>query len=328
MKKSVLYVFVSLTLVSLGLAIVPTAFSQTQNVKIVSYTYYLDNAGILDVVGQVQNVGSNAVDPVVLTGTIYGSDGSKLAASYAYAWVKYMAPQQYAPFYMEFQPPQNSNGWDLSAVANVSLTVIQANATNSYEYAGLEVASSTGSIGTTGGYNGAYVVNGVIQNTGSQTATNLTVCATFFNAKGDVVAVGNTYGSAYTYVTPSLAPSGSVAFQVAAWDLNQSQVTSNQKIAKYSLLLQAQGPVLQGTAPTVTPFTNSGTSSSGATNTPLSTTGVNNNSNNSSNSTLIYVLVVVVVIIAIAGTILMLRRRKPQTETVVVPKKATSKRQR
>jgi hypothetical protein len=70
MKKSVLYVFIALTLVSLGLAIVPTVFSQTQNIKIVSYTYYLDNAGILDVVGQVQNVGSNAVDPVILTGTI------------------------------------------------------------------------------------------------------------------------------------------------------------------------------------------------------------------------------------------------------------------
>ncbi len=325
MKKSVLYVFVVLTLVSLGLAIGPTVLSQTQNIKIVNYTYYLDNAGILDVVGQIQNIGSNAVDPVVLTGTIYASDGSRLSASYAYAWVKYMSPQQYAPFYMEFQPPQNSNGWDLSAVANVSLTVVQANATNSYEYTGLKVASSTGSIGTTGGYNGAYVVNGVIQNTGSQTATNLTVCATFFNNKGDVVAVGNTYGSAYTYVTPSLASSGTVAFQVAAWDLNQSKVTANQKIAKYSLLLQAQGPVLQGTAPTVTPFTNSGTSSTGATNTPLSTNGSGVSSNSPSNSALIYGLVIAVIIIVIVGAILALRRRKPQAIEKASPKTTPKK---
>ncbi len=329
MKKSVLYVFILFTLVSLGLTMVPAVFSQTQNVKIVNYTYYLDNAGILDVVGQIQNVGSNAVDPVVLTGAIYAADGSRLSASYAYAWVKYMAPQQYAPFYMEFQPPQNANGWDLSAVANVSLTVVQANATSSYEYTGLKVASSSGSVGTTGGYNGAYVVNGEIENAGSQTATNLTVCATFFNSKGDVVAVGNTYGSAYTFVSPSLAPSGTVAFQVAAWDLNQSQVTSSQKIASYWLLLQAQGPVLQGNAPSVTPFTNSGTSSSsGSTNTPLSTTINNSNNSSNSNSTLIYALVIVVIIVAIAGTIIGMKRRKPQTETVVVPKKATSRRQR
>ncbi|HUK84585.1 MAG TPA: hypothetical protein VLU95_01855 [Candidatus Acidoferrum sp.] len=326
MKKSLLYVLVALTLVSIGLAVIPTVFSQTQNVKIVNYSYYVDNQGILDVVGQVQNVGSNPVDPVVLTGIIYGSDGSKLSASYAYVWAKYLSPQQYAPFYMEFQPPQSSNGWDLSTVSNVSLTVVQANATSSYEYTGLTVASSTGTVGTVGDYNGAYVVNGVIQNAGGQTATNLTVVATFFNAKGDVVAVGNTYGSASSYVTPSLSPSGTIAFQVAAWDRNQSEVSSDQKIANYWLLLQAQGPVLQGNAPSVTPYSNVGISS-GSSNTPLSTNGAIN-SNTPSNSTLIYALVVVVVVVAIAGTLIVFRRRKPQTETVVVPKKAKSRRER
>ena len=322
MRKRTVYLFIVLSLFSLALTLVPASLGQNENVKIGNHTYYIDNAGYLDVIGQVQNVGSNTVDPVVLTGTIYALDGSTLGSSYCYVWVKYLNPQQVAPFYMEFQPPQNSNGWVTSSIGNVSLTVVQANATTSYLYPDLRVTSSSGSVGTVGDYNGAYVVNGVIQNSGSQTATNLTIVATFFNSKGDVVAVGNTYSS-NSYVTPSLSSSGTVAFQVAAWDRNQSQVSSDQKIASYSLLLQPQGPVLQGTAPTSTPYTSSGTSSV-TTNTPLSTNGAVN-SKSSSNSILIYALVVVVVIIAIAGTILLLRRRKPQTETVVVPKKATSK---
>jgi hypothetical protein len=323
MRKRTVYLFIVLSLFSLALTLVPASLGQNENVKIGNHTYYIDNAGYLDVIGQVQNVGSNTVDPVVLTGTIYALDGSTLGSSYCYVWVKYLNPQQVAPFYMEFQPPQNSNGWVTSSIGNVSLTVVQANATTSYLYPDLRVTSSSGSVGTVGDYNGAYVVNGVIQNSGSQTASNLTIVATFFNSKGDVVAVGNTYSS-NSYVTSSLASSGTVAFQVAAWDRNQSQVSSDQKIASYSLLLQPQGPVLQGTAPTGTPYTSSGTSSV-ATNTPLSTNGAVN-SKSSSNSMLIYALVVVVVIVAIAGTILVLRRRKPQTETVVVPKKATSKR--
>ena len=70
MKKSVLYAFSVLTLMFLGFAMVSMVFGQPENIRIVSYTYYLDNAGFLDVVGQVQNVGSNTVDPVILTGSI------------------------------------------------------------------------------------------------------------------------------------------------------------------------------------------------------------------------------------------------------------------
>jgi hypothetical protein len=324
MKKSIVCVLVVLTLVSLALTLVPTVFSQTQNVKIVNYTYYLDYSGILDVVGRVQNIGSNTVDPVALTGTIYASDGTSLSRSYCYVWVKYLLPQQYAPFYMEFQPPQNSNGWIISDVANVSLTVVTANATSSYEYQGLKVVSSSASIGTTGDFSGAYVVNGVIENSGSQTATNLTVVATFFNAAGDVVAVGNDFNG-NSYSIASLAPSGQIQFQVAAWDRNQSEVHANDKITSYSLLLQAQGPILQGTAPIVTPDSGG---IAGATNTPPGAVN-SNSSNGSSNSAIIYGLIVVVVIIAVAGSVVVLRRRKPkQPETVVVPKRNRSRRER
>jgi len=337
MRKRSVYLLIGflVTLMFLGLASVPRVFSQTESVKILSHTYYVDNAGFLDVVGEVQNVGSNTVDPVVLTGTVYATDGSYLGRSYCYVWVKYFSPGQKAPFYMEFQPPQNSNFWQPSEIGNFTLTVAQANATSSYMYPDLKISSSQASIGTSQGYNGAYIVNGVIQNTGSQTATNLTIVATFFNAAGTVVAVGNTYGSANTFVTPSLSPSGTVQFQVAAWDLNQSIVPTNEKISSYSLLIQTQGPILQGTAPIVTPYQGSGSfsSSTPATNSPSPTStapnsnnsSVNTNANSSSIPVTSIAIIIVIIVVAVAGTFIAVRRVKPH-QTVKEQKKAKKNR--
>ena len=109
MRKSTVYFFVVLTLLSLGLILVPSAHSQTQNVKILNYSYYLDSAGFLDVVGEIQNVGPNTVNPVVLAGSVYSADGTDQADSSTPAFVAYLAPQQKAPFYMEFLQPNNSS---------------------------------------------------------------------------------------------------------------------------------------------------------------------------------------------------------------------------
>jgi flagellar basal body-associated protein FliL len=301
MRKSIIYLFVALTLVSLGLALVPSAFSQTQNIKIVSYSYYIDNLGFLDVVGEVQNVGSNTVASVILTGTVYSTDGTDQADSYTQAWVKDLTPQQKAPFYMDFYAPNNSpdGTWLSVVVSNVALTVSQAEATASYQYPDLKVTSSSKSIGSSTTDKGVCWVTGTVQNTGSQTAQNITVFGTFYNSTGSVVAVG--YSD--TLTPANLASSGTASFKLGAFDLNQTLMPSNEKISSYSLLIQALGPILQGTAPTQSP---GGTSS------------------NSSNPALIYAIIVVIVILGIAGTILVLRKRKPQ-ETKKAAQKATEK---
>jgi type IV secretory pathway TrbL component len=64
MKKTTVYSIVVLTMLSLGLFLVPSAFSQTSNVKILSYTYYYDSQGGLIVVGEIQNVGPDIISSV------------------------------------------------------------------------------------------------------------------------------------------------------------------------------------------------------------------------------------------------------------------------
>jgi hypothetical protein len=326
MRKSTIYFFVVLLLLSLGLTLVPNAFSQTQDIKIVSYSYYIDNQGILDVVGEIQNVGPNTINSVFLTGSVYSSDGTDQCDSSAQVWVLNLAPQQKAPFYMEFPRP-TAGSWYSVAVSNIYLQVVEANPTSSYQYPDLKIASSFTYVDSTSANKGVYWVNGTIQNTGSQTAQNITVVGTFYNSTGTVVAVGYT-----NFLTPvSLAPSGTVPFQVGAFDVNQTGVSAAYKITSYSLLIQTQEPILQGTAPIITPYPSSGSSpSTGTTTSPSTSTTtspssssspIDVNSNSASNPAVIYAIVIVVVLIAVAGAIIVLRKSKPH-QTVKQAKKA------
>ena len=246
------------------------------------------------VVGEVQNIGPDVIEQVILTGTASTLDGLQ-SASYTGVYVAQLLPQQKAPFDIDFQPPQGSNGW--YSVGDINLDVAAANSTSSYQYPDLKITSSSGSVGTTGDYNGAYMVTGKIQNTGTQAATNITVVGTFFNSTGSVVGVGYT-----NYLEPrTLNPSESLSFQIAAFDLNQSDVPTRLKITSYSLLIQTQGPLLQGAAPIATPYTTSNTGSQNP---------IDSNSGNSSTSPLVYVAVVAIIIVAIAATFLILKRRR------------------
>lgn len=315
MKKILVGLLILLAACSLSATLVPGAHSQTENIKIVSQSFYIDSSGFLNVVGEVQNVGSNTVDMVYLTG-VATSTGGTPQNSYTRVWVSDLVPQQKAPFDMVFYPLPNTNGWYLSDVAGISLTVAVANATTNYQYSDLAITSSSGAVGSSGDYSGAYVVNGVLKNTGSQAATNLTVVGTFFNSTGAVVAVGYT-----NYLTPTvLEPSATTSFQIAAFDINQTNAPASMKITKYTLLVQTEEPILQGTAPVATPYSGSGSGSGNQNPTPTSTSSTGSPSgatspgqtsqSNPTNYTLIYAAVAVVAIVAVAAALLLLRKRR------------------
>ena len=322
MRKSTICFFITLSLLFLGVTLVPNTFSQTQNIKVINYSYYIDAIGNLDVVGEVQNVGPNTVNPITMTGSIIDSNNVDQADSFTQVFVAYLTPQQEAPFIMVFPQPNNSpdGTWYSVDISNIDLTVTEANATSSYQYPDLKITSSSATVGTSGDYIGAYLVNGVIQNTGSQTATNLTVVGAFFNSTGAVVAVGYT-----DYLTPaSLAPSKTLSFQIAALDINQTGVSAAEKITSYSLLVQTEEPILQGTAPIITPSPSSVSSSTPSSTSSPSPTQSAVNSNHSSNSAAIYAIVILIVILAVAGTIFAFGKRKPR-ETLKEQKKARKK---
>ena len=314
MKKMSICLLVFLAC-SLTLTILPIGLGQVnepQNIQVVNKSWYLDSYGSLIVVGQVQNVGQDTIDQVVLTGAATTFDQLQ-QGSYTIVWGTNLVPQQKAPFYMEFIAQQSSFGeasW-YNNVADISLSVALANSTSSYQYPDLKITSSQGSIGTTGDLNGAYVVNGNIQNTGSQAAKTLTVVGTFFNSTGSVVGVGYT-----DPLSPrTLNPSESTSFKIAALDLNQSEVPSSLKITSYELLIQMEAPILQGSAPQATPYTGSG----GEVQNPTapgqtSSSGGDILGNLTDSTTQLIVAGVVVAFVAVVGAFLILKRRsKPNS---------------
>jgi hypothetical protein len=302
MGKRMVYFCIALLLLSLGLATNQKASSQTQDVKVINYSWYIDLEGYLDVVGLVQNVGTNSISSVSLAGEIVGPGNVDVGDSGTPVWVSDLLPQQEAPFYMEFISPNSGQSTPWSQViqagemTGITLTVTSANATSSYQYQGLSITGSKPSIGTTAGFAGAYVVNGVIKNTGDQSATNLTVVGAFFNSTGSVVGVGFT-----NYLTPTiLTPGNTTTFQIAALDLNQSVVPAALKITKYQLLVQAGGPILTGTVPIASPQATGTTGTAAPTDNPASSPASSHAKSNSSILLPVIVAIVIAVIILVA----------------------------
>jgi len=321
MNKTVTIFIVILTICSLSLTLIPGALSQDQkgNVKILDYSYYTDSLGLIVVVGEVQNQGSNTVTSVIVTGSIVSRDGTEQSSSYTIigippAEVTYLNSQQKAPFYMDFYPPQNSpdGTWNSIDIASVNLQVAQANATANYQYSDLTITGKQSSIGSTTDDKGVFWVNGNIQNTGSQTASNITVFGTFYNSTGATVAVG--YGN----TVASLSPSGSASFKLGAFDLNQTGIPASKKITDYSLLINVQAPILQGTAPVIVPTASPGpitNPSPTATSTNSSPTATATQSGSVSTGsqetpTWIYAVIIVIAIVAVAAGLLVLSKRK------------------
>ncbi len=152
MKKAPICLIFILTICSLGSVLVPIVHSQiseTQNIQIGSQSWYIDSLGNLAVVGEVQNIGPDVIDRLVLTGTASTQNGVA-STSFTSVYVAQLLPQQKAPFDMGFQPPQGSNGW--YSVGNINLSVAIANSTSNYQYPDLKITSSSASVGTTGDY--------------------------------------------------------------------------------------------------------------------------------------------------------------------------------
>jgi hypothetical protein len=221
--------------------------------------------------------------------------------------------------------PYNSpdGTWGSVTISNIEFSVSSENVTSNYQYPALTVTSSSSSIDKNAGFEGAYLVNGTIKNEGSQTAQNIWVIGAFYNSTGTVIGVGFT-----GYLTPtSLSPSGTMSFGINEIDLNQSRVPQALIIKSYSLTVQSEEPVLQGTAPIVTPSPGSSSSSpspGSSSSSPSATPTTTANSNSSSNTVAIYAIVIVIVIIAIGGAILVLSKRKPP-KTVKEARKARKK---
>ncbi|MGE5554774.1 MAG: hypothetical protein ACM3UY_00720 [Methanocella sp.] len=242
MKKGLICLLIVLAVSSLTLNFIPQASSATQDIKILdNYTCYTDNLGNLVVVGEVQNVGTNVIQNVGIGASVTESDGTE-GISGGYAWADYLLPGQIAPFYIEFAPQgSDPNPWNGVTASSVTLSVTRAPETTKYQYQGVTIQSQKATPTNTG----EYWVTAELKNNGDQTASKVVIIGTFYNSQNNTVAVG--------YSEPIDIPvGGSKTIKVPAFDLNQTSVSADKKIASWRLLLQVASPIqTDGNAPTV-----------------------------------------------------------------------------
>ena len=239
MRKSALLAFVVAITIALCMTLIPHVFSQPENIRVLSYSWYIDisSGDYVVVVGEVQNVGPNIIDYVKVIGTFYASDGTPLAGDSVRSLTTQILPQQKAPFYMIVTIYDSNTGysWDPQSIDHLNISVDRAEPTESSQYQGLEISSHESS---TDAY-GYYMVTGVVKNTGTQSTNQASVVAAFYNSTGSVVAVGT------SYLTPSsIAPGSTASFTIYPLDY----LAVMGEISSYSLLIQTLNA-----APSATP---------------------------------------------------------------------------
>jgi len=314
LRKVLISITVVLLLSALCLSLVPhNVSSKTQDIKVLSYSHYIDALGILDIVGEIQNVGTSTIERAVLTAVVYGSDGSMQGSVTGYAWLSYMAPQQKSPFLLEIVKPIDEEYWQLTEISKVEISVKEAKETKSYLYSDFKITVSSAGVSPSGDDRGAYWVNGFVQNVGSQTATKLAVAAVFYNSSGCVVAIGRT-----DYLTDSITPSGTVMFKIGAFDTMQFNEHESRIIDSYALFAEAVSPLIDGNAPTVTaPVTGTSTGTQNA--------AISNSSNQSPNRIIIYIIIITAVAVVVVVFLLTSRKSTPSKAENINQKKPINK---
>ena len=231
-------IIVALTLATLSVLSTSIVRADTSEAKVLSYSWYVAPAnpvlsqygGDLAAVGEIQNVGSNVLSYVYISGAAYDSSGALLCASESQAYVYDMLPGQKAPFYLDFNPANSATGdqsW-VPSVTNVTVSVVSVEESNQPQNTGLQIPA--GSISAALDSKGTYTLTGTVQNVGTQASGQVWVVSTFYDALGTVIGLNYT-----NYLSNSLSPGEAVSFTATPVD-NTAQLSS--KIAKYSLLVQ------------------------------------------------------------------------------------------
>ena len=302
MKKTLAFaILIVLALASFNVLSLPHVKAQTAEAQILSYSWYTapstttsaEYINDLVAVGEVQNTGSTTAGIVWVMGQAYDSNGTFLASTEASAMATNLAPNQKAPFYLDFFPEESvtqDQSW-VSNALNVTVSVFSvSNATDTVQYNGLTTSNLNGINNA-----GTYTVTGTISNSGDQNVGDVAVVATYYNSNSTVVAVS------LTDLGAGLAQGQSTSFSVTPWD-NTSSLSN--EIVSYTVQLQST-PVapIATPEPTATPTTQPTSSQSGGSN-PTQNSGT-------AGSIAPYLLGVVVAasVIAVIAAFLFLRRQ-------------------
>lgn len=293
MKKTFAFLILAvLVLAAFPAFTFPNVNASASEAKVQSYSWYTAPAnpilaarqGDLVVVGEVQNVGSNIIQNVTLTGTAFSSNGTELGSSQGIAFVYETAPGEKAPFSIDFPPSSSttSNQNWASLVTNVTVTVLSVTDTSTAPYTGLQVPEAPYALNLSG----TYTTGGTIINNGTETIGYVWVVTTYYDSSGTVVALNLT-----NYInTPSALLYHNYPARWVATPADNTIALTNE-IATSAYVIDSM------------PYTSSE---------PTSTPTPTGSKSSSSFPLLPVIIVVVVIVVVVAVVALMLFRKRPE----------------
>ena len=155
------------------------AYSPSPNVTIVSHSGYLGpSEETYYIVGEIQNLGAEAVLFVDVEATLYDSDVTFIAMEEGIVLPAVIMPNQKAPFVVAFH-----NSTQASRVDTYTLNLTVFGSTFNPIPGGLTILSNSFSTDEFG----VMHINGEIQNTGAENATETWVFVTCYDSNGTVV---------------------------------------------------------------------------------------------------------------------------------------------
>lgn len=201
-------------------------------VEIVSHSSFTTTLDILYVVGEVENTGDVATKYTKVSATFYDGSSQLIGTSTGYATLDLLLPGRTSPFVIMLT--QEEGAMD---VASYELSVSFTESDETKEQA-LEILSSSQS---TDVFDYLHVT-GEIKNTGTTTADDVIVIATFYDSTGTVV------GRDWEWTSPSDLPAG----ETGTFDVELIYDSQIAKVASYSLTAEAENYAIVPEFPTLT----------------------------------------------------------------------------
>ena len=160
-------IILTLLLLELSVICLATPVAAVETIQPVSHTSYVDHLGYYHVVGEIENIGDQALSMIEVTATLYNSDNDVIATRKASTMLEVLFVNRKAPFDIQLLDELLSEDVDHY---NLDVTFLAANALN----AGLEILSHTAYIDEEG-----FHISGEIKNIATEKARNVRVIATY-----------------------------------------------------------------------------------------------------------------------------------------------------
>jgi hypothetical protein len=192
-----------------------------EDLQILSHTGYIDSSGYYNVVGEVENVGAQAVNSVVINVTFYDSNNVSIASRTDSTMLSIILDARKSPFDIQLLNTAQS-----AHVYNYTISFTYSPTISIPEK--LEIPNSTSFTDDTG----VLHVTGYIRNIGNAEALTVKLVVTYYDKAGNVKAAIFQYTDPEN---PSLAPGQTVAFDIPLQDTTRVPLVANYEITAESV---------------------------------------------------------------------------------------------